>query len=129
GGMLYQAGHPIVVLVYSLLFFQVAASCATASLAWRVRTPFTLTFYPRRSSRKIFVVLLAGVLLYTALYLSHFSDKIPLFQLMRGDVLSATVSSRSELTHGFSAEGSPFFAYYRPITKDLLFILLLVLII
>lgn len=127
GGMLYSDGSKISLLAYVLLFAQIAMSCVSAQLAWRTRMTVFLEFQPKQSSR-CFTLLLAAVIAYTCLYIYRFWDKIPLLEILRGD-FAATVASRSDLTHGFSGENDRFFAYYRPITKDLLFMLIFALIV
>lgn len=122
GGVNYNESSPILYFVYFLLFFQIAVSAISGMLVWRVRCNVKIKYILRKKHIFIFFLLFFLVVAYTVSYFLTFQEKIPLLQIINGNFLQAA-SSRAELTHDFISD-VVIFSFYRPITKDLLFILL-----
>ncbi len=127
GGILYDSQATINFPIYALLFSQILISCTSAWMVWNVGINIKIKFTPKRYFGIKYSTLLFIVIIYTIAYFNNFIDSIPIMKIASGDFLSVGASLRSDLTHGF--QESSIFAYYRPITKDLLFLLLFTLII
>jgi hypothetical protein len=109
--------------VYGLLSVQVLAPPLVAGIAWKLRQTVRVHMVPRESMRSMYVLLLVGTCAYCLFYLSAYWDSLPIGAALHGDLLSSTLL-RSQLTHGLEETNPPwYFAYFRILTKDLLFFL------
>jgi hypothetical protein len=123
GGINYNETSGIFPLIYFLLFFQNIVGAISALLVWRVKCNIKIKYFLRKKNHAlIFWVLVILAVAYTIFYFLTFQEKIPLLQILSGNFLQAA-SSRAEMTHDFAADAT-IFSFYRPVTKDLLFILL-----
>ena len=121
GGILYTDSSDILSFVYFALLFQIVASAAIGRSAWNAKQKFRLIYVMRKSSHLFFWILLASVSAYSLSYFFIYYEKIPLFQIFHGDFIQAA-TTRAELTHDVGEE-TGIFSFYRPITKDLIFLL------
>lgn len=122
GGVNYTQSSPIYYFIYFLLFFQITVSAISGMLVWHIRCNIKIKCLSRKKHILIFWFLFFLTVAYTISYFFTLQEKIPLLQIVNGNFLQAA-SSRAELTHDFISDAA-IFSFYRPITKDLLFILL-----
>jgi hypothetical protein len=109
--------------VYGLLSVQALAPPLIGGIAWKLRQNLRVHIVPRESMRTVYVLMLVGTCAYCLFYVSAYWDSLPIGAAFHGDLLSSTLL-RSQLTHGVEETNPPwYFAYYRILTKDLLFFL------
>jgi hypothetical protein len=109
--------------VYGLLSVQVLAPPLIAGIAWKMRQRIRVHLVPRESMRTTYVLMLVGICAYCLFYVGAYWDSLPVAAAFHGDLLSSALL-RSQLTHGLEDTHPPwYFAYYRVLTKDLLFFL------
>ena len=122
GGINLSESSQILPFIYFLLFFQNIVSAISALVVWHVKCNLKINFILRKNHAYIFWALVFLVVVCTISYFLTFQEKIPILQIVNGNFLQAA-SSRAELTHDLVSDAS-IFSFYRPVTKDLLFILL-----
>jgi hypothetical protein len=123
GGISFEENPEFRSDVYGLLSVQVLAPPLIAGIAWKLRQNLRVHMVPRESMRTMYVLMLVGTCAYCLFYVSSYWDSLPIGAALHGDLLSSTLL-RSQLTHGIEETNPPwYFAYYRILSKDLLFFL------